>query len=68
MIVKFKSNKPYFLDLFQGQAYLVIGIEADQFRILNDSGKPYLYSPELFEIIAPITSYESRSAQTEVRA
>ena len=51
MIVKFKSNKPHSPDLSQGQAYFVIGIEADDFRILNDSGKPYLYSPELFEIV-----------------
>ena len=51
MIVKFKSNNPLFPDLSEGQAYFVIGIEADDFRVLNDSGKPYLYSPELFDVV-----------------
>jgi hypothetical protein len=31
----------------------VIGLEADDFRILNDQGRPFLYSAELFEIIDP---------------
>ena len=51
MIVKFKSNNPLFPDLSEGYTYFVIGIEADNFRILNDSGNPYLYSPEFFEIV-----------------
>ena len=51
MIVKLKTNSPDFPDLSEEQVYFVIGIEADDFRILNDAGKPYLYPPELFSII-----------------
>ena len=51
MIIKYKANDPEFPDLSEGQVYFVIGIEADDFRILNDAGKPYLYSPELFSIV-----------------
>jgi hypothetical protein len=29
----------------------VIGIEADQFRILNDAGRPFLYPPRLFSVL-----------------
>jgi len=47
MIVKLYSNANY-PDLSENQAYFVIGIEADDFRILNDFGKPYLYPAELF--------------------
>jgi hypothetical protein len=35
------------------QPYVVIGIEADEYRILNDHGRPYLYSASLFEIVDP---------------
>jgi hypothetical protein len=38
-------------DLTLGQPYVVIGIEADEFRILNDAGRPYLYSPNLFRML-----------------
>jgi hypothetical protein len=31
----------------------VIGIEADDFRILNDKGRPYLYPNNLFEVVDP---------------
>ena len=30
---------------------MVIGIEADDLRILNDAGRPYLYPPRLFMVI-----------------
>ena len=53
MIVELKSKNSRYPDLCEGQSYFVIGIEADDFRILNDSGKPYLYSPDLFTIIDP---------------
>lgn len=51
MIVKLKSRNPNYSDLSENQSYFVIGIEADDYRILNDSGKPYLYPPQLFEVI-----------------
>ena len=51
MIVKLKSKNPSYPDLSEDQPYFVIGIEADDYRILNDAGKPYLYPPELFEVI-----------------
>lgn len=53
MIVKLRSRNPNYPDLSEDQPYFVIGIEADEFRILNDAGKPYLYPPELFEVLDP---------------
>ncbi len=32
------------------QFYFVIGIEADDYRILNDFGQPYLYRAKLFQV------------------
>ncbi len=34
-----------------GQPYVVIGIEANDLRLLNDVGRPFLYQPNLFSII-----------------
>lgn len=51
MIVRLKEENPNFADLTYDQPYFVIGIEANDYRILNDSGKPYLYPPHLFEVI-----------------
>jgi hypothetical protein len=42
MIVKIKERNPDYPDLSPIQPYFVIGIEADDYRILNDCGKPYL--------------------------
>ncbi len=53
MIVKLKSKNPRYPDLSEDQQYFVIGIEADDYRILNDAGKPYLYGAELFDVIEP---------------
>jgi hypothetical protein len=53
MIVTLKERHPDFPDLTPDHPYFVIGIEANDYRILNDQGKPYLYPPELFEIIDP---------------
>ncbi|MDF7802193.1 hypothetical protein P4C99_22165 [Pontiellaceae bacterium B1224] len=33
-----------------GKEYVVLGIEADSFRILDDSNEPYLYDPNSFII------------------
>jgi hypothetical protein len=51
MIIKLKAPNAGYPDLSEGQAYFVIGIEADDFRILNDAGRPYLYPADLFIIV-----------------
>jgi hypothetical protein len=51
MIVKLKERMSDYPDLSPEEPYFVIGIEADDFRILNDCGKPYLYPSRLFEIV-----------------
>jgi len=53
MIVKLKERNPDYPDLTTEQPYSVIGIEADDYRILNDYGKPYLYPSHLFVVIDP---------------
>ena len=51
MIVKLKKRNVRYRDLTFGQSYVVIGIEADQLRILNDAGRPFLYPPDLFALV-----------------
>ena len=51
MIVKLKKKTVRYRDLTFGQPYVVIGIEADHLRILNDAGRPFLYPPGLFSLI-----------------
>ena len=51
MKVKFKSNDSKFKDLTPYNIYRVIGIESDDFRIMNDVGLPCLYPPNEFEIV-----------------
>jgi len=51
MIIRLKSQNADYPDLSPEQRYFVLGIEAGDYRILNDSGKPYLYPPELFEVL-----------------
>ncbi|ETX02474.1 MAG: hypothetical protein ETSY2_35515 [Candidatus Entotheonella gemina] len=53
MIVKLQRKTTRYSDLTYGQYYAVIGIEADDFRLLNDRGQPYLYPSQLFEIVDP---------------
>jgi hypothetical protein len=53
MIVKLKKRNAAFRDLTFGQPYVVIGIEADDLRILNDAGRPFLYPPDIFAIVDP---------------
>lgn len=50
MIVRLKSMTPECAGLSENQSYFVIGIEADDFRLLNDEGQPYLYPRVLFDI------------------
>ena len=51
MIVKLRRKNSRYSDLTPHQNYVVIGIEADDFRILNDRGRPYLYPSRLFEVV-----------------
>lgn len=51
MTVKLKKRNTRYRDLTFGQPYVVIGIEANEFRILNDAGRPFLYSPSLFSVV-----------------
>lgn len=53
MIVKLKKKGARHQDLTVGQPYVVIGIEADDLRLLNDAGRPFLYPPDLFSLIDP---------------
>jgi len=63
MTVKLKKRNIDYPDLTPGQSYVVIGIEADDYRILNDHGRPYLYPHDLFEIEVP---YEPGDWVTEI--
>jgi hypothetical protein len=36
-----------------GREYLVVGISDRSYRLLDDSGEPYLYPREWFEVIEP---------------
>jgi hypothetical protein len=51
MIIKLRKKYEEYKDLTPGQQYVVIGIEADDFRLLNDHGRPYLYPRSLFEVV-----------------
>lgn len=51
MIVKLTKRTSAYRDLTVGQPYVVIGIEADDLRILNDGGRPFLYPRDIFTIV-----------------
>jgi len=53
MIVRFRHKNSNHPNLTAGKQYAVIGIEADDLRLLNDQGYPYLYPLQLFEVIDP---------------
>lgn len=53
MIVKLRKRTARYPDLSPRQQYMVIGVEADAFRILSDEGRPYLYPARLFEVVDP---------------
>jgi len=38
-------------DMTIGGGYVVLGIEADSYRILNDENRSYLYNPKQFSIV-----------------
>lgn len=54
MIVQLRPGTrrgPANADLTAGQRYVVIGIEAGDYRLLDDRGKPYLYPRRLFRVV-----------------
>jgi hypothetical protein len=51
MIVKLRRRNTKYRDLTFRQPYVVIGIESDDYRILNDAGRPYLYPRSLFQVV-----------------
>jgi hypothetical protein len=53
MIVQLRRKSARYTDLSPQQHYAVIGIEADDYRILNDQGRPYVYPRRLFEVVDP---------------
>ncbi|MCC7019091.1 MAG: hypothetical protein IT332_05020 [Ardenticatenales bacterium] len=53
MVVQFVGTSAEHADLTPGQAYVVIGIEADDYRLLNDEGRPYLYPAAAFTVADP---------------
>lgn len=63
MTVKKKQQNVHHPELTPGQSYVVIGIEADDYRILNDHGRPYLYPHDLFEVEV---AYEPNDWVTEI--
>lgn len=52
-------------ELTPGAVYEVIGIEAGDFRLIDDSGSPVLVSPVLFEIVDPARPAQWRSWQQD---
>jgi len=51
MIMQLRRKNAQYPELTARQHYAVIGIEADDFRLLNDRGQPYLYLHQLFKVI-----------------
>jgi hypothetical protein len=51
MIVKLRRGERRRRDLTPDRPYVVIGIEADDLRILNDEGRPFLYPARAFRIV-----------------
>ena len=50
MIVELREPNPDHPELSVGHPYHVIGIEADDLRLLNDHGQPVLYPADLFHV------------------
>ncbi len=51
MKVMLSRRHSKYADLSAGQVYPVLGIEADDYRIINDFGRPFLYPHRLFTIV-----------------
>lgn len=63
MTLKLKQRNIDYPDLTPGQSYIFIGIEADDYRILNDQSRPYLYPHDIFEVEVP---YEPEDWVTDI--
>lgn len=50
MIAKLRRGERRYRDLTPNRPYVVIGIEADDLRVLNDEGRPFLYPVRIFRI------------------
>lgn len=48
---KKKSSGRYRYDLTVGQQYEVIEVAADHYRVLDDTGRPYLFPKSVFRVI-----------------
>ena len=53
MIVRHTQSGPDTHGLTVGREYTVIGIEADDYRLLNDLGEPALFPSDAFAVIDP---------------
>jgi hypothetical protein len=51
MIVELREHDSRYPDLTPNQPYVVLGIESDDLRILNDQGRPYLYPHGIFTVV-----------------
>ena len=52
MIVRYLfKGKDQADDMTIGREYVVLGIEGDYYRILNDEDRPYLYDPKQFSMV-----------------
>jgi hypothetical protein len=63
MIVQLRDRNSRYPDLTPDQPYVVLGIEANDLRILNDQGRPYLYSRGVFTVVS---ARESEDWVTEI--
>ena len=55
MRVRYKG-KTEFLVLTHNRVYTVLSIEKGWYRVVDDSGEDYLYSPERFEVVEEVNS------------
>ena len=46
-----KAGKKYLNRFLPNKIYTVIGIEADDYRIISETGEPYLYPPYIFRVV-----------------
>jgi hypothetical protein len=54
MNVRCVVDEEHWTDLIYGKIYDVISIELDWYRIINETGEDYMYSPKAFEIVDPL--------------
>lgn len=50
MKVRYKGKTEYLI-LTQNKIYNVLGVEKGWYRLVDDSGEDYLYSPDNFEVV-----------------